>query len=357
MAALAPARPHAEGAATRRWRKLTASAVVTLLGLVVVLVFLMPLGYMSVTALKTKAQIADPNFFVLPSSPVVFAHEGKEYPLLLVPTEDGIKQWALYKPGREASEFLDPDNLSAGPIAWAGRWRALEPVYRPDPTLANFPTAWNQVNLGRLFRNTFAIAILGTFGTLLSSIAVAYGFSRFRIPGINILFLVLISTIILPRQVTLIPTYIFFRTIGWGGTWLPLIIPHFFANAYNVFWLRQFFRGIPRDLDEAAMIDGASPLQTLLYVIIPQSVPAITAVGLFHFFFAWNDFFEPLVYLQGREDLYTISIGLTQFTNIFGVEPGLAMAAALMTVLLPVIIFFFTQRVFMQGIVVTGVEK
>jgi multiple sugar transport system permease protein len=238
-----------------------------------------------------------------------------------------------------------------------GRWRQLEPVYELDPTFENFPNAWNSINLGRLFRNTTFIAVAGTIGTLLSSIAVAYGFSRFRIPGIGIIFLVLISTIILPRQVTLIPTYIFFRTIGWGGTWWPLIIPHFFANAYNVFWLRQFFRSIPRELDEAATIDGASPLQTLIYIIVPQSLPAITAVAIFHFFFAWNDFFEPLVYLQGKEELYTISIGLTQFANIFGVERSMAMAAALMTVALPVVIFFFAQRAFMQGIVVTGVEK
>jgi multiple sugar transport system permease protein len=121
--------------------------------------------------------------------------------------------------------------------------------------------------------------------------------------------------------------------------------------------LRQYFRSIPRDLDEAAMIDGASPLRTLISVIIPQSLPAITAVGLFHFFFAWNDFFEPLVYLQGHEDLYTISIGMTQFANIFNTQPGLATAASMMALALPVVMFFLAQRAFMQGIVITGVER
>jgi multiple sugar transport system permease protein len=188
-------------------------------------------------------------------------------------------------------------------------------------------------------------------------VAVAYGFSRFRIPGINTIFLVLMATIILPAEVTLIPTYVFFRSIGWGGTWWPLIIPHFFANAYNVFLLRQYFKGIPKDLDEAAMIDGASPFQVLLQVIIPQSWPAILAVAMFHFFFAWNDFFRPLVYLQGREHLYPISVGLTQFNNMYGTQPGYLMAAALMAIALPVVIFFLAQRVFMQGIVITGVEK
>jgi len=359
MATLAPTRSQLASvwSTRRRIGKFTATASVTLFALAVLLVFLAPLAYMSLTALKTQKQVQDPDSQFLPGSPTTYNYEGKDYPLLKVPTEDGIREWALFKPGREASDFIDPTNPAAGPIHWEGRWRVLDPAYRLDPTLSNFPDSWNQIRLDRLFRNTIVIATLGTIGTLLSSIAVAYGFSRFRIPGISVLFIILIATIILPRQVTLIPTYIFFRAIGWGGTWWPLIIPHFFANAYNVFLLRQYFRSIPRDLDEAAMIDGASPFRTLVSVIIPQSIPAITAVGLFHFFFAWNDFFEPLVYLQGREDLYTISIGMTQFANIFNTQPGLATAASMMALALPVLMFFLAQRAFMQGIVITGVER
>jgi multiple sugar transport system permease protein len=341
----------------RRWRNLSGTVSVTVFALAVLVIFLAPLAYMGLTALKTQRQAQDPHSQFLPGSPSNFNYEGKDYPLLNVPTESGLQQWALLKPGREASDFIDPAHPEQGPIHWVGRWRILDPVYRFDPTLANFPTSWNQIRLDRLFRNTLIISVLGTIGTLLSSIIVAYGFARFRIPGISLLFIILIATIILPRQVTLIPTYIFFRSIGWGGTWWPLIIPHFFANAYNVFLLRQYFRSIPRDLDEAAMIDGASPLRTLISVIIPQSLPAITAVGLFHFFFAWNDFFEPLVYLQGHEDLYTISIGMTQFANIFNTQPGLATAASMMALALPVVMFFLAQRAFMQGIVITGVER
>lgn len=329
----------------------------SLIGLVVLLLFLAPLGYMTLTAFKTLNQIRDAQSWLLPKSPVEYTYEGRDYPILNVPTEDGIRQLALVKPGREESDYVDPQNPEAGLIHVVGRWRTFEPVYQVDITTENFPVSYEQINLGRLFRNTLFIAITGTIGTLLSSVLVAYGFARFRVPGINILFIILISTIILPRQVTLIPTYIFFRAIGWGGTWWPLIVPHFFANAYNVFLLRQYFKAIPKDLDEAAMLDGASPWQILLHVILPQSVPAIIAVGLFHFFFAWNDFFEPLVYLQGREDLYTISIGMTQFNNIFVTQPGLAMAASMMAIALPVVMFFLSQRVFLQGIVITGVEK
>jgi multiple sugar transport system permease protein len=351
---------------SREMRNFLAISSVTLFGLLGLLVFLLPLGYMFATAFKTIPQIQDPNTRIMPSSPVTYNYEGKDYPLYKVPTETGTHEWALVKKLRKTdgqgnavyeSTFVDPAHLDAGLIKTDLNWFTLTPVYHLDPTLDNFPASWEQINLGVLFRNTLFIAIAGTVGTLLSSICVAYGFARFRIPGINTLFIVLIATIILPIQITLIPQYIFFRAIGWGSTWWPLIVPHFFANAYNVFLLRQYFKGIPRDLDEAATIDGASPWQTLLYVIIPQSVPAITAVGLFHFFWSWNDFFAPLIYLQGRPDLYTISIGMTQFNNIFTVQPGYAMAAALMAIALPVAMFFFAQRAFMQGIVITGVEK
>ncbi len=373
MATLAPvrSRPGPMWSPRRNWNKFTTTWTVSLFGLVVVTIFLAPLGYMFLTAFKSQTQILDPYSQFLPASPQTFNYEGKDYPLYEVTTDTGTHTWAMIKKVKGKDEvgnnfykttFIDPANLQAGPIetdinGFDTESKVLKPAYDLDPTYENFPGSWAQINLGRLLFNTLFIAIAGTIGTLLSSIAVAYGFSRFRIPGINIIFLILISTIILPRQVTLIPTYVFFRTIGWGGTWWPLIIPHFFANAYNVFLLRQYFKGIPKDLDEAAMIDGATPLQTLLYVIVPQSFPAITAVGLFHFFWAWNDFFEPLVYLSGRPDLETISIGLTRFTNIFGTQPGFAMAASIMTIALPIVIFFLAQRVFMQGIVITGVDK
>lgn len=342
----------------RELRKFTAIATTTLFGFLVLLMFLLPIGYMTVTSAKSLQQVVDPNSLLLPSSPDTYTYEGKDYSIYQVPFPDGsVRKLALVEPGRAASKFVDPKDPAAGLISWEGKWRTLKPSMHFSPTWSNFTDAWNAINMGLLFRNTFIIAILGTLGTLLSSVCVAYGFARFRIPGVNTIFLVLIATIILPTQVTLIPTYAFFRLIGWGGTWWPLIIPHFFANAYNVFLLRQYFRGIPRDLDESAMMDGANPFRILVSVIIPQSFPALLAVGMFHFFWAWNDFFTPLVYLQGKENLYTISIGLTQFNNIYATQPGLMQAAAIMAVALPVVIFFFAQRVFMQGIVITGVEK
>jgi multiple sugar transport system permease protein len=344
----------------RQMRNFTAGATVTLFGFLILIVFLMPIGYMGITAFKSQSQVLDPNSMLMPVSPDLYSYAGQDYQLYQVPMPDGtIKIMALVDKQREQSGFIDPRNPSIGEITWIGRWRTLQPSQHFDPTYTNFTDAWNAINMGILFRNSFIIAILGTLGTLLSSICVAYGFARFRIPYGNAIFMVLIATIILPSQVTLIPTYTFFRAIGWSGSlaWLPLIVPHFFANAYNVFLLRQYFRVIPKDMDEAAMMDGASPIQVLLRVIIPQSWPVILAVGLFHFFWSWNDFFTPLVYLQGNESMYTIPIGLTQFNNIYSVQPGLAMSAAIMAIALPVVIFFLAQRVFMQGIVITGVEN
>jgi multiple sugar transport system permease protein len=158
-------------------------------------------------------------------------------------------------------------------------------------------------------------AIITTFGAVMSASFVAYGFARFRIPGKNILFMLMLSTVILPGAVTLIPTYFVFLKLGWVGTWLPLIVPAFFSWGTNVFLLRQFFMSIPRELDEAAMLDGAGPFRIFFSIILPQSVPALTAVGLFHFFFAWNDFFGPLIYLAGNPDLFPITVGLTAFNN------------------------------------------
>jgi multiple sugar transport system permease protein len=192
---------------------------------------------------------------------------------------------------------------------------------------------------------------------LFSCTLVAFGFSRFRFPGRDLLFIVLISTIFLPVAVTIIPTFTFFQRIGWVGTWLPLIVPAFFANAYDVFLLRQYFMTLPRELDEAAMIDGASPLRVLWSVIIPQSYPALMAVTVFHIVFAWNDYFGPLIYLSTNRDAWPISIALSTFNSIYGQRPQLIQAGALMALIAPLILFVLAQRFFVQGIVITGVEK
>lgn len=324
----------------------------------VLILFLMPLGYMFTTGLKSKEQMSDPNAPVLwPFSQETFTYNGEELPVYQVPIDGRTRNLAAVNRTRTATTFIDPANPEAGEIVWEGNWRTLEPAYFPNAQWSNFRTAWDQLNFPLLFRNTLIIAVLGTFGAVVSSVFVAYGFARFDFQGKNALFMLLIGTIILPVQATLIPTYIVFARIGWTNTFLPLIVPHFFANAYNVFLLRQYFLQIPRALDEAAMIDGANPFQILTKIIIPNSVPALAAVSLFHFFFAWNDFFSPLIYLVSRPELWPLSVGLQKFNSLYGREPSLIQAGALITLILPVLVFFLAQRVFMQGVVFSGVEK
>lgn len=340
-----------------RMRVFLGAALVTLLAFTILTAYLSPFGYMAVTSLKDLQMISNPSTPVLPSMQATFTYEGEELDVFFVPLETGVSELALLQPGREASTFIDPSNPSAGVIEWEGRWRTLDPVFSVNPRWENYAEAWDVMNFPLLLRNTLGIALIGVTGTLISSIAVAYGFSRFRIPYKNVLFLILVATIILPRFVTLVPTYAMFTYIGWVGTWLPLIVPHFFSNAYNIFLLRQFFLGIPRDLDEAAMIDGASPPRILVSVIVPQAIPAIVAVALNHFFFSWNDFFEPLIYLSSVPDLQPLSVGMQIFNALYAQQPHLIQASALLGMALPLLIFFMLQRVFLQGAAITGAGK
>jgi multiple sugar transport system permease protein len=331
---------------------------VTLFTASLAMIFLLPLAYMVLTSAKDSAQMTALNAPLWPASPQIYtAADGQTYQIYQVPTAAGTQNLALEKPGRIQSTFIDP--ATGQEVGWQGNWRSLSPAWALDVKFDNFAQVLDVLNFPILLRNTLVVAILGTIGAVTSAVVVAYGFARFRIPGKNGLFLLMIMTIILPFQVLLIPQYIGFKAIGWTGTWLPLIVPHFFANAYNVFLLRQYFLTLPRELDQAAQVDGASPLRILWSVIVPQAWPAIIAVALFHFFFTWNDFFAPLVYLSGHPELATMTVGLQAFSAVYaGSGSGfLTQAAALLALIVPVAIFFVAQRVFMRGVVVSGVEK
>lgn len=349
----------------RIWRRSPAALLreaalrlfLTGLTLAVLFLFLIPMAYGVVTGLKTGYQIAQSDAPWWPASVETITYEGKEYEVYYVPIDGKEKPMALYKKGRKASLLLDPENLEAGPIEWQGNWRSLKRVWRFDPQWQNFVAVWETIDFPLLLKNTLMFAGITTIGAVLSAALVAYGFARFRIPGKNVLFMVMLSTVILPGAITLIPTYYIWLRIGWVGTWKPLIIPAFFSWGTNVFLLRQFFLGIPRELDEAAMIDGASPLRIFISIILPNAKPALTAVALFHFFWAWNEFFGPLIYLAGHPEKFPITVGLTQFNNLYSQSAHLIQAASLMSAALPLVVFFFAQRVFMQGVVITGVEK
>ena len=334
------------------------SFLITLIAVLAIAAFLSPMLRSITYALKSTDQITQAHTPLYPADPVTFSYQGKDLPILIVPLPDGTtRELALLEPLRKQSTFVDPAAPDAAPIVWQGSWRTLEPIWQFAPHWENFAEVWNLIDYPRLLFNTAVIAIISTIGTLLSCTLVAYGFARFKFPGRNLLFTLLIATIFLPAAVTIIPTYTVFQKIGWVGTWLPLLVPTFFANAYDVFLMRQYFLTIPTDLDEAAAIDGAGPLRTLVSVVLPQAWPVVVAVAVFHLVYSWNDFFGPLLYTAGNTKIQTLALGLQRFQGIHYRDPGLIQAGTLMTLVIPVIAFLLTQRFFTRGIVITGVEK
>jgi multiple sugar transport system permease protein len=334
------------------------SFLVTLIAVVAVAAFLSPMLRSISYSLKSVEQITQAHSPLYPADPITFRYQGEDLPILNVPLPDGsTRQLALFEAGRRRSSFVDPANPAAPPLEWQGSWRTLEPVWQFAPHWENFAEVWDLIDYPRLLFNTIAIAVISTIGTLISCTLVAYGFARFRFPGRSLLFTLLIATIFLPAAVTIIPTYTVFQKMGWVGTWLPLLVPAFFANAYDVFLMRQYFLTIPTEMDEAAAIDGAGPFRTLVSVVLPQAWPVIVAVAVFHLVYSWNDFFGPLLYTAGKVDLQTVALGLQRFNGIYYREPGLIQAGTLMTLVIPVVAFLLTQRFFTRGIVITGVDK
>lgn len=202
-------------------------------------------------------------------------------------------------------------------------------------------------------RNTLLLCALNVGGAVFSSALVAYGFARLRFPGKEFLFILLISTMALPRQVTMIPTFALFKALGWYGTMLPLIVPAFFANPFYVFLLRQFFQTIPVNLSEAATLDGAGEFRVFWRIILPLAKPALATCAMFQFLATWNDFFGPLLYISDPSN-YTIAYGLQQFMGNHDSEWTQLMAAATLFTLPIVILFFRAQKVFIRGISTTG---
>ncbi len=232
----------------------------------------------------------------------------------------------------------------------------LPPEWIPNPFLwSNYLRATTFIPFFQYFGNTLYITIFNVIASLISCSLVAYGFARIQWPGRDGLFMILISTLMIPGAVTLIPTFIIFRNLGWIGTPNPLTWPAFTGNAFYIFLLRQFFLTIPRELSSAAKIDGASELQIYWRIIIPLSRAALAAVALFTFMANWNDFLGPLIYLSDKSQ-FTLAIGLYGFLSRVRTEWGLLMAASTIMISPVIVLFFFTQRTFIQGITMTGIK-
>jgi multiple sugar transport system permease protein len=240
---------------------------------------------------------------------------------------------------------------------------AQPPVLFPSPiVLENFVKAWTVAPFTQFLFNTVFIAVTGMVGAILSTSLVGFSFARLQWAGRDFWFMVMLSTIMLPSAVTLVPTFILFKTLGWVNTFAPLIVPAWLAgSAFNIFLFRQFFRGIPKDLDEAATVDGASSLWIYWRVILPLSRPAIGAVAIFSFIFHWNDFLGPLIYLN-KQHLFTLSLGLSllQGSSEFNgqvVSWNYLMADSVAVMFPCILIFFFFQRYFIRGVSLAGVQR
>ncbi|GGK95383.1 sugar ABC transporter permease [Planomonospora parontospora subsp. parontospora] len=228
-----------------------------------------------------------------------------------------------------------------------------------------WPRSWNWGNFAEVFArsplllwigNTMLYAGLGTAFMLLSSVPVAYALARFRFPGRRAAFLAVITMMMLPPQVVAVPVYLIWARAELTGTLWPLVLPMLLGDAFSVFLLRQFLLTIPREYTEAARVDGCSDLATLLRIVLPMARPAVAAVALFQFFYCWNDYYGPLLYASTNVDNWTLSIGLASFKALHSVQWNLTMAATLLVMAPVIIVFFLAQRVFIEGVTLTGVK-
>ena len=256
--------------------------------------------------------------------------------------------WAL------VGALKSPNELNLIPPLW----------YPPDPQWHNFVQVGQVIPFYTFVKNTAIITVLGTLGGVFSASIVGYGFSNFRFRGRNILFMILLSTMILPGEVTLIPTYLIFNRLGWVNTIKPLTVPHYLGGgAFSIFLYRQFYSSIPRDLNDAAKIDGCGSFRYYWNILVPLSTPVIITICILYFQFLWNDLMGPLIYLIS-ESRFTVSLGLLFLRSTFGGSAGrrgqptehLLMAGSVIAMLPSLLIFFLLQRYFIRGVIMTGIK-
>ncbi|MGB3338799.1 MAG: carbohydrate ABC transporter permease [Devosia sp.] len=247
-----------------------------------------------------------------------------------------------------ASVRPETEIFSSGSL-WPSQW-----------SFDSYVRGWTmlQIGFGTFFANSLIIAALSVVGNLISCSLAAFAFARIEFPGRNIWFALMLVTLMLPSQVTLIPQYVMFFNLGWVNTFLPLVVPKFLAaDAFFIFLMVQFFRGLPKELDEAAIMDGCSPWRIYWKILLPLSTPVLATAAIFTFIWTWDDFFAPLVYLSDIRN-FTVTLGLRAFTDATGDSDWGAMFAMSILTLLPVMIFFLAfQRLLIEGIATTGMKR
>ena len=231
------------------------------------------------------------------------------------------------------------------------------PQWIPDPfAWDNFPRAWLSIlPFFTFLRNSLIISLGNVLAVGISSSIIAYGFARLQVRESGVLFILVLATMMVPEQVLIIPQFLLYSKLGWVNTWLPLMVPWWFGDAFHIFLLRQFFLTLPRELDDAARIDGAGTFGILWRIILPLSKPALAVVAVFTFIYHWNNFFYPLVFLGDRES-YTLQLGLNLFRGRYSVRFAEMMAVSVLVLIPVLVIFFLAQQYFIRGIALTGIK-
>lgn len=315
--------------------------------------FMLPFLYLVGMSLKSADEVNEFPPSIMPHKTVMVTVDGRQYP------EGRLKDGTRVAMVRRSGPQWEVKALDAGGATLAVDPQDIKEVRRVGATWSNFRDALLNpaMPFPRFFLNTVLIVVLTVIGATLSAALCGYGFARLRFRGREPLFILLLATMMIPGQVTMIPVYILFKELHWINTYLPLIVPAWFGGgAFSIFLLRQFFQGIPYEMEEAARMDGCSPLQTWWRIILPLSFPALATIGIFTFMGAWNDFMGPLIYINDTSK-YTLALGLNLFKGQYGTDTPQLMMAATLVVLMPVLVlFFFAQKQFIQGIVISGVK-
>ncbi|MEX2160988.1 MAG: carbohydrate ABC transporter permease [Anaerolineales bacterium] len=340
-----------------------------ILALGLLVLYLFPILFIVSTSLMPPAQQGDRNAPPYPAEQVRFENGGQALPgggklpgggmlpVYEVLIDGEVRQLAMLQAGRQESIFVDPKDPQAEPLVWEGNWRGLQGVYRFSPTLENFVLFFDSLPFGRMVRNTLLAGLASGVFVLLSSVLVAYGFARFPLPGGDLLFYVLIASMLVPDKVTLVPSYFFFvRVLGWIPSWWPILAPFLFGNAVYIFLLRQNFKSLPKEMEEAATLDGAGPLRVLFQIVLPQSWPVLITVGLLHFFYIWNETRQAALYLSTARDLMPASYGVQAFQGLV-TRQSVIQAGALLVMLVPIVVLMVSQKYFLRNLVITGMEK
>lgn len=226
---------------------------------------------------------------------------------------------------------------------------SFPPTFLPENwNWKNFADAWNAQPFGTFFLNSVVVTVLSALGSMVSCSLVAYGFARFNFKGKNILFMILLSTMMIPWDVTMIPQYMEFKAFGWINTLKPLIIPSWFGSAYYIFLMRQFLMGVPRDFEEAARIDGANAFQIFYRIFLPIMKPSFILVGVLNMLAAWNDYLGPLIFLQDRSK-YTLALGLAAFKGVHAEKIIPMLCITTIMIIPPILIFIFAQKYIVEG--------